>query len=112
MEVIIVTGMSGAGRTKASVWLEDQGYYCIDNMPPQLVRNFLEISMTTNMQKVAFVADIRGEAFRKRVEQYRRLRSQRGQEAEAQRVKSSMPCVTPEPSGTKPSGWWLPCGMR
>ena len=42
-----------------------------------------------------FVADIRGEAFRKRVEQYRRLRSQRGQEAEAQRVKSSMPCVTP-----------------
>lgn len=42
-----------------------------------------------------FVADIRGEAFRKQVEQYRRLRSQRGQEAEAQRVKSSMPCVTP-----------------
>lgn len=63
MEVIIVTGMSGAGRTKASVWLEDQGYYCIDNMPPQLIRNFLEISMTTNMQKVAFVADVRGGAF-------------------------------------------------
>lgn len=42
-----------------------------------------------------FVADIRSDRFRPQVERYRRLRSQGGQEAEAQRVKSAMPCVTP-----------------
>ena len=41
MEVVIITGMSGAGRSRAADWFEDQGYYCVDNMPPALINNFL-----------------------------------------------------------------------
>ena len=65
MKVVIISGMSGAGKTRAADWFEDQGYYCIDNMPPQLVKNFLELSMTnsTPIEKVAFVADIRSGDF-------------------------------------------------
>ena len=45
MKVVIISGLSGAGKTRAADWFEDQGYYCIDNMPPQLIRNFLELSL-------------------------------------------------------------------
>ena len=38
MELMIVTGMSGAGKTMALQTLEDIGYYCVDNLPPQLRR--------------------------------------------------------------------------
>lgn len=65
MKVVIITGLSGAGKTKAADWFEDQGYYCIDNMPPALIKNFIELSITNNnmIDKVAFVADIRGGEF-------------------------------------------------
>ena len=43
MNVVIVTGLSGAGKTKAADWFEDQGYYCVDNMPPALIKNFIEL---------------------------------------------------------------------
>ena len=48
MKVVIISGLSGAGKTRAADWFEDQGYYCIDNMPPQLIRNFLELSSNLN----------------------------------------------------------------
>lgn len=65
MKVIIISGMSGAGKTKAADWFEDQGYYCIDNMPPALVGNFLELTAAgkTGIEKAAFVADVRGKDF-------------------------------------------------
>lgn len=65
MKVVIITGMSGAGRSKAATWFEDQGYYCVDNMPPALIGNFLEmISVDSNrIEKVAFVTDLRGGTF-------------------------------------------------
>ncbi|MBQ6583052.1 MAG: RNase adapter RapZ [Mogibacterium sp.] len=65
MKVTIITGMSGAGKTKAADWFEDQGYYCIDNMPPQLVRNVLELSALggSPIEKAAFVTDVRGGTF-------------------------------------------------
>ena len=40
MELLIVTGMSGAGKTQAVSALEDIGYYCVDNMPPALMAPF------------------------------------------------------------------------
>lgn len=46
MEVVIITGLSGAGKTKAADWFEDKGYYCIDNMPPALIKNFIDLAMT------------------------------------------------------------------
>ncbi|MBE6031771.1 MAG: RNase adapter RapZ [Clostridiales bacterium] len=65
MEVIIVTGLSGAGKSQAAHCLEDLGYYCIDNMPPALIKNFIELSLQDRMQieKAAFVVDARGGDF-------------------------------------------------
>ena len=65
MDVVIITGMSGAGRSRAADWFEDQGYYCIDNMPPALINNFLALASTpgNNIEKAAFVADLRSGHF-------------------------------------------------
>ena len=65
MEVVIITGLSGAGKTKAADWFEDRDYYCIDNMPPALIKNFIELALSGNRQieKAAFVIDIRGGQF-------------------------------------------------
>ncbi len=61
MEFIIVTGMSGGGKSSAIKVLEDIGYFCIDNMPPQLIPNFAEIcSENGEINRVAIVTDIRG----------------------------------------------------
>ncbi len=61
MEFIIVTGMSGGGKSSAIKVLEDIGYFCIDNMPPQLIPNFAEICNNNGeITKVAIVTDIRG----------------------------------------------------
>ena len=65
MKVVIITGMSGAGRSRAADWFEDQGYYCIDNMPPALIDNFLEMTSvdTNRLEKIAFVTDLRSGSF-------------------------------------------------
>lgn len=65
MQVLIVTGLSGAGKSNAMNYLEDMGYYCIDNMPPALLESFmtLEAQNRINLEKAAFVIDIRGRAF-------------------------------------------------
>ncbi len=67
MEIIIVTGLSGAGKTQAINMLEDLDYYCIDNMPPALIGDFMKIAMSegSELSKVAFGIDIRsGEFFK------------------------------------------------
>ncbi|MCI8608861.1 MAG: RNase adapter RapZ [Firmicutes bacterium] len=65
MEVVIITGLSGAGKTKAADWFEDKDYYCIDNMPPALIKNFIDLALSGNkeIKKAAFVIDIRGGEF-------------------------------------------------
>lgn len=66
MEFIIVTGLSGAGKTQALHALEDIGFYCVDNIPTKLISIFYDLcqkSTDQNMQKVAVVIDIRGENF-------------------------------------------------
>ncbi len=65
MDVVIVTGLSGAGKTKAIEWFEDRGYYCIDNIPPTLIKNFMELSISGNkkIKKAAFGIDVRGGDF-------------------------------------------------
>lgn len=61
MEIIIVTGLSGAGKSQAIKGLEDKGYYCVDNMPLALMKNFFELALKSNMRpdKIAFVVDVR-----------------------------------------------------
>lgn len=64
-QLIIITGMSGAGKTVAVQSFEDLGYYCVDNLPPTLIPKFLELmkDSTNNIRKVALVIDLRGREF-------------------------------------------------
>ncbi len=61
MQTVIITGMSGAGKSSAVRVLEDIGYYCIDNIPPTLISKFIVLCQNSNftMEKIAFVADAR-----------------------------------------------------
>jgi UPF0042 nucleotide-binding protein len=61
MELIIVTGMSGAGKSQAVKALEDIGYYCVDNMPPMLIQKFVELcsQSAADIRRVALVMDVR-----------------------------------------------------
>lgn len=63
--LVIITGMSGAGKTVAVQSFEDLGYYCVDNLPPALLPKFLELmkDATNNINKVALVIDLRGREF-------------------------------------------------
>lgn len=62
MELLIVTGMSGAGKSSAANALEDLGYYCVDNIPPLLIPSFIDLSKrgSTPIPKIAIVTDSRG----------------------------------------------------
>lgn len=60
IEVVIITGLSGAGKTVAVQSFEDMGYYCIDNMPPELLPTFWDITRKSGQfNKVALVMDLR-----------------------------------------------------
>ena len=64
MKLVIVTGMSGAGKTVAIQSFEDLGYFTIDNIPPTLVPKFLQLLETTNdIDKLALVVDMRSRSF-------------------------------------------------
>lgn len=62
MNFVIVTGLSGAGKSQTIRCLEDMGYYCVDNLPPALIPKFAEICYQTGgkIDKIAIVIDIRG----------------------------------------------------
>src|SRR5208283_3512047 len=63
IEVIIVSGLSGAGKTVALRALEDAGYFCIDNLPITLIEPFLSIIKTENIRKIGIGIDIREHVF-------------------------------------------------
>lgn len=81
MEFIIITGLSGAGKSVAMKNMEDIGYYCVDNIPPMLVSTFYELcekASDERMKKIAVVADIRaGDAFNDLFESLDKLSSQK-----------------------------------
>ena len=61
IDVVLVTGMSGAGRSTATRALEDIGWFVVDNLPPTLMINVVDyVAQRTGSQKVAVVADVRG----------------------------------------------------
>ncbi|GGK01328.1 nucleotide-binding protein YvcJ [Lentibacillus kapialis] len=64
-KLVIITGMSGAGKTVAVQSFEDLGYYCVDNLPPALLPKFLELMKDSqnNIKNVALVMDLRGREF-------------------------------------------------
>lgn len=63
MRFVIITGLSGAGRTLALRIFEDHGYFCVDNLPPALIPKFAELCRQTRKNKIALVMDIRGGDF-------------------------------------------------
>ncbi|EHE3730440.1 RNase adapter RapZ [Listeria monocytogenes] len=64
LKLVIITGMSGAGKTVAMQSLEDLGYFCVDNLPPSLLPKFWELMKESNkMDKIALVMDLRGREF-------------------------------------------------
>ena len=64
-QMVIITGMSGAGKTVAIQSFEDLGFFCVDNLPPTLLPKFLELMKESGskMNKVALVMDLRGREF-------------------------------------------------
>ena len=62
MQCVIVTGLSGAGKSRTIDALEDIGFYCVDNIPPKLISKFVELSMQSEgrLDKLAIVTDVRG----------------------------------------------------
>lgn len=71
MQVIIVTGLSGAGKSQTLKCLEDLGYYCIDNMPPALIGNFVDLMKYNRIEveKAAICIDVRTDGFLEGFEQ-------------------------------------------
>ncbi len=63
MEFLLITGMSGAGKSLALNFFEDRGYFCVDNLPPALISKFSELCLHSELDKIAVVSDIRGREF-------------------------------------------------
>ncbi len=65
LHILIITGLSGAGKTQTINCLEDLGYYCVDNLPPVLLTKFVELGMQSGgrVNQVALVIDVRGGDF-------------------------------------------------
>ncbi len=61
-EFVLITGLSGAGKSQAAGILEDMGFFCVDNLPPELLDGFMELVMAAEgkYDRVALVSDIRG----------------------------------------------------
>lgn len=64
-KIIIVSGLSGAGKTQVLRCLEDLGYFCVDNLPPTLIPKFIELcaQSTRRINKIGLVVDVRGGEF-------------------------------------------------
>ncbi len=59
LEVVLITGMSGSGKSVALHALEDAGYYCVDNLPPELLAPFIALQQQRRAARVAIAMDVR-----------------------------------------------------
>ena len=62
LELILITGMSGSGKSVALNALEDAGYYCVDNLPPELLQPFVKLQQERQATRVAVAMDVRSAA--------------------------------------------------
>ncbi|KXB47727.1 hypothetical protein HMPREF3188_00320 [Tissierellia bacterium KA00581] len=76
MQAIIITGMSGAGKTLALNHFEDMGYYCMENLPPQFIVNFIELinNSKKTIEKLAILIDVRARFFEELYETVQNLK--------------------------------------
>ena len=76
---IVITGLSGSGKSQAIRALEDLGYFCVDNLPTMLIPTLARLSLRGDVQKVAIVVDVREGSFLSAFPKaFRRLRTMRG----------------------------------
>ena len=59
MDIVLITGMSGSGKSVALRALEDAQYYCVDNLPPELLASFIELEKNYKVQKIGIAVDVR-----------------------------------------------------
>ncbi len=59
LELVLITGMSGSGKSVALRALEDAGYFCVDNLPPELLLSFVELELRHAARRVAIAMDVR-----------------------------------------------------
>lgn len=65
-ELVVITGLSGSGKASVLKAFEDLGYYCVDNLPIELIPRFAELAQNSEYERTALVVDIReGDSFRK-----------------------------------------------
>jgi UPF0042 nucleotide-binding protein len=62
MEIVLITGMSGSGKSVALHALEDAGYYCVDNLPPELLLPFVALEQQHHASRLAIAMDVRSAA--------------------------------------------------
>ena len=80
MQLLIVTGMSGSGKSCVMDVMEDIGYYCIDNIPPKLIQKFVELCRQSEMEmnKIAVAVDIRsGDMFTEILHSWQKLKEEK-----------------------------------
>lgn len=80
IQFVIITGLSGAGKSEAIRCFEDMGYFCVDNLPPSLISRMAELCLIpgSNINKVALVIDVRGgEFFNDLQQELHRLKNQK-----------------------------------
>jgi len=59
MEIVLITGMSGSGKSVALHALEDAGFYCVDNLPPELLLPFVDLEIQHHANQIAIAMDVR-----------------------------------------------------
>ena len=80
LELVLITGMSGSGKSVALRALEDAGYFCVDNLPPELLISFVDLEQGRGQRRVAIAMDVRSATSLPQVPAQLRELAQRGEE--------------------------------
>jgi UPF0042 nucleotide-binding protein len=78
LELVLITGMSGSGKSVALRALEDAGYFCVDNLPPELLISFVDLEQGRGQRRVAIAMDVRSATSLPQVPAHLRELAQRG----------------------------------
>ena len=64
-DLVVITGFSGAGKSTAMAVFEDEGYFCVDNLPSEMIRSLVELFMHagSKVARAAVVSDVRGGSY-------------------------------------------------
>ncbi len=68
--IILISGISGSGKSSALKILEDKGFFCVDNMPMMLLPKFFELGLSAKLKNILFIVDIREKSFLNEFEDY------------------------------------------